>query len=293
LEQVQELKSPRSCCTVGKFEAFHRGHRKLIEKAKEVCSSVKVGSIRGLGLRLFSERERAEIAKELKIELINLPFERIKDQTPEEFMEFLSKMGCSVLVVGKDWKFGKGKKGNVESAKEIGKKLGMKVLEVETEKESGKKISTSRIVELLTQGKIEDANRLLGFPYFLMGRVVRGMQLGRKLGFPTLNVKLEKELFLPFGVYVVRACFGGECFRGVANFGRAPTLKEKEPTLEVFIPNRNLSDSYGEVVRVEFFKFLREEKKFKSVEELSSQIKLDVEVSKQFWREFVGAGKAV
>ena len=281
----------KSCCTVGKFEAFHRGHRKLIEKAKELCGTVKVISIRGKGEELFTDEERREIAEKLGVELLNVPFSDVKNLSAREFFERLKEWGCSVLVVGEDWRFGRGREGDVETARALGEEFGIEVVTVPPETENGEKIGTSRVRELLSQGKVAEANRLLGFPYFATGVVVSGSSKGREIGFPTVNVKPFKELPLPFGVYAVNLTVDGKTYRGVANYGRAPTLKNSEPLIEVFVPEVELPSLYGRQVKVEFLKFLRPERRFKSVEELVNQIKLDLENLKEFWRSNCGAGE--
>lgn len=281
----------KSCCTVGKFEAFHRGHRKLIERAKELCDRVKVISIRGKGEKLFTDEERREIAEDLEVELLDVPFSDVRNLSPREFFKRLKEWGCGVLVVGEDWRFGKERTGDIKTAEALGKEFGIEVITVPPETENGEKIGASRIRELLSEGNIEKANRLLGFPYFAAGVVVKGSSKGRKIGFPTVNVKPFKELPLPFGVYAVNLTFDGKTYRGVANYGRAPTLKNSEPVVEVFVPEVELPSLYGRNVRVEFLKFLRPEKRFSSVEELINQIKLDVENLKEFWRLNCGAGE--
>ncbi len=281
----------KSCCTVGKFEAFHRGHRKLIEKAKELCGTVRVISIRGKGEELFTDEERKEIAEKLGVELLNIPFSEVKNLSSREFFERLKNWGCGVLVVGEDWRFGRGREGNIETAKTLGEEFGIEVVTVPPETENGEKIGTSRVRELLSQGKVAEANRLLGFPYFATGVVVRGSSKGREIGFPTVNVKPFKEFPLPFGVYAVNLVVDVENYRGVANYGRAPTLKNTEPLIEVYVPGKELPPLYGKTVKVEFLSFLRPEKRFKSVEELVNQIKLDLENLKEFWRLNCGAGK--
>ena len=281
----------KSCCTVGKFEAFHRGHRKLIERAKELCDRVKVISIRGKGEKLFTDEERREIAEDLGVELLDVPFSDVRNLSPREFFKRLKEWGCGVLVVGEDWRFGKERTGDIKTAEALGKEFGIEVITVPPETENGEKIGASRIRELLSKGNIEKANRLLGFPYFAVGVVVKGSSKGRKIGFPTVNVKPFKELPLPFGVYAVKLTFDGKTYRGVANYGRAPTLKNSEPVVEVFVPEVELPPLYGRNVKVEFLKFLRPEKRFSSVEELIYQIKLDVENLKEFWRSGVGAGE--
>ena len=283
----------RKCCTVGKFESFHRGHRRLIEKAKEVCDRVVVISIRGVVEEVFTDEERREIARELGVELLDVPFSQIKDLSPLEFLQFLKGLGCSFLVVGSDWRFGRGRSGDVETARRLGRDLGIEVISVGIEREEGEKISTSRILDLLKSGDLKAANSLLGFPYFSFGLVVKGEGRGRELGFPTINVVPDKRLPLPFGVYAVRIEVDGRKYLGIANYGRAPTLKNGEPLVEIYVPNEEIPDLTGKKVRVEFLEFFRPEKKFNSVEELVEQIKLDLKYFEEFRRSRGGRGEEV
>jgi len=294
LEQVQPSRLQKRYCIVGKFETFHRGHRKLIERAKELCGKVLVISIKKGKFTVFSEEERREIAKELGVELLNLPFEAVRELSPEEFFQFLKKKGCQALIVGEDWRFGKDRKGNVKTAKELGEKLGIEVITVQTEKVNGEKIATSRIKELLKEGRIEEANRLLGFRYFCLGTVTLGDRLGKLLGYPTLNIFSQKEILLPNGVYEVVVTIDSKRFKGIANLGVRPTVSNNmKRRLEVHVPDRELPELYGKKVKVEFLRFIRPEKKFNSIEELKKQIKFDVENLKRHWRDNVGRAAEV
>ena len=289
MEQAQLQESQKKCCIVGKFETFHRGHRKLIERAKKLCRKVLIISIKKGRFTVFSEEERKEIAKGLGVKLINLPFETVKELSPEEFFQLLKENNCQYLIVGEDWRFGKDRKGDVETAKELGKRLGIEVITVQAEKVDGEKIATSRIKELLKEGKVAEANKLLGFSYFCLGTVTPGDRLGRSLGYPTLNVHPQKEILLPNGVYEVALTVDGERLRGIANLGVRPTVcNGLERKLEVHVPDRELPELYGKKVKVEFLRFIRPEKRFNSIEELKKQIKFDVENLKRYWRDNVG-----
>jgi riboflavin kinase/FMN adenylyltransferase len=266
---------------VGKFNALHKGHKRLIEEAKKRCDRTVLISIRGKGIELFSEREREEIAKELGVELLNLSFEEVKEISPQEFMKFLKDLGCSTLIVGKEWRFGKNRSAGVKEAKEIGEKLGVEVVSVEPIKEGGKKVGTSEIYSLLKEGRIREANRLLGYPFFVVGKVVKGRKVGRKIGFPTLNVDTGRELPLKFGVYAARLVLDGKGHSAVANYGVRPTFDGSYPVLEVHVPDEKLPPLYGREVKVEFLDFIRPEKRFSDARELKRQIELDVESLKR------------
>jgi riboflavin kinase/FMN adenylyltransferase len=278
------------CCIVGKFESFHKGHQLLIEEARKRCKKVVVVSIRKWEKELFSEKERELLAKQFGVDLVHLDFKEIKDLSPEEFFVKLKDFGCKKLFAGEDWHFGKGRIGNPETAKILGKRIGIEVVIVPIRKEENRKIGTSIIKELLSSGKVEKANKLLGFNYFVIGKVKEGKKLGREIGFPTINVEYEKKIFLPYGVFEVVLKVDGKTYKGIANFGKKPTVEEGKnlETLEVHIPDENLPPLYGKEVKVEFLKFLRPEKKFSSIEELKKQIKLDVENLKKYWRDKVG-----
>ncbi len=267
-------------CIVGKFESFHRGHQKLIEEAKKLAEIVEIFSIwppPNSDNPLFTEREREYLAKKFNVKLNNIEFDEIKNLTPEEFFAFLKTCNCTYLVVGIDWRFGKGRSGNVETAKILGKKYDIKVIPIPPVEENGRKISTSWIKELLKQGSIEKANHLLGFKFFTMGITVKGQGIGKTIGFPTVNVKTEKKLLLPFGVYEVEMTCNKETFKAIANFGTRPTFNGEKPILEVHVIGKKLEIKEHTPVKVDFKRFLREERKFNSVEELKKQIKLDVD----------------
>ncbi|WP_022846435.1 MULTISPECIES: riboflavin biosynthesis protein RibF [unclassified Desulfurobacterium] len=267
-------------CIVGKFESFHRGHQKLIREAKKLADTVEILSIwppPGNKNPLFTEREREYLARKFNVQLHNINFEKIKELSPEEFFIFLENCNCNLLVVGVDWKFGKNRSGDVKTAETLGKKYGIKVVSIPPVIENGKKISTSWIKELLENGQIKKANHLLGFNFFVIGISVKGQGIGKTLGFPTVNIEPEKILVIPFGVYEVNMKYDGKTFKGIANYGVRPTFKGVNPTLEVHIIGEDLEVKEKSTVKVDFIDFIREERKFKSVEELKKQIKLDVD----------------
>ena len=281
------------CCIVGKFESFHRGHQTLIEEAKKECRKILIISIKRWENGLFSDEERQLIARNLGVGLINLEFDRIKNLSPEEFFLKLKEFGCQKLFAGEDWHFGKERSGDITTARELGRKLGIEVRAIPIKKIKDEKIGTSKIRELLNKGKLPEANYLLGFNYFCIGRVEEGNKLGREIGFPTLNVKCEKVLPLPDGVYEVVVTIDGKSFKGIANLGKRPTVnKLPRRTLEIHVPDTRLPELYGKEIKVEFLQFLRPEKRFNSIEELKNQIKLDLENLKQYWRSKVGRAKS-
>jgi len=271
-----------STCIVGKFESFHRGHQLLIERAKQFGEDVKLISIwLPFNLKeyvpLFSEEERKELSRAFGVELRNIAFEKVRDMSPEEFFKLLKRLGCRRIVAGEDWRFGKGRGGDISTAMKLGRAYSIDVVPVKPILVGGRKIGTSQIRKLLTEGMVEEANSLLGFNYFCLGSPEKGRGVGRKIGYPTINVSCRKKLILKPGVYKVKVNWDGVVKVGVANFGTRPTFKlGEEKVLEVHIPGEKVECLNCGRIRVEFLKFIREERRFESVEELKEQIAKDI-----------------
>ena len=188
----------------------------------------------------------------------------------------------SAVYVGENFRFGRGRSGDVATLVEEAKKVGVAVYNAERLSHNGAPISSSRIRELLSAGNITEANALLGYSYFAEGVVERGRQLGRTLGFPTLNIPWEPGLKPRFGVYAVEVLDGaGKSFKGVANYGTRPTVEAAgKPVLEVHLLE-NSPLTYGDKLKVNWLHFLRPESKFGGLEELRRQIALDSEKARQ------------
>jgi riboflavin kinase/FMN adenylyltransferase len=187
--------------------------------------------------------------------------------------------------VGENWRFGHGRRGDINLLLAESRKHGLVVMSSSRVNENGEPISSTRIRACLEAGQIAEANSLLGYTYFSEGRVESGKSLGRKLGFPTLNLPWEPELRPRFGVYAVRVS-GPKSERthaAVANYGLRPTVEQStRPRLEVHL----LGDcpfGMGDAVKVEWLRFLRPEKKFGNVEQLQAQIAADRAASAEFF----------
>ena len=190
----------------------------------------------------------------------------------------------SAIYVGENFRFGRGRKGDVSTLIEEARKVDVAVFGAERITHNGAPISSSRIRELLAKGDITEANALLGYSYFAEGVVEPGRQLGRTIGFPTLNVAWRPELKPCYGIYVVEVIDeAGAKFKGVANYGSRPTVEAAgQPLLEVHL----LEDSrltYGDYLRVNWLHFLRPESKFGGLEELRAQIAIDAENARHFF----------
>jgi riboflavin kinase/FMN adenylyltransferase len=228
-------------------------------------------------LRLSSPRHKEILlARQGVTHLAVLPFEAARaGQTAEAFVEDL-RAACQPLggvVVGADWKFGKGRAGDVGLLKRMG---GFEVDGIPAVTLDGEVISSTAIRVALANGNLDFAEKALGRPYALFGQVVPGRKIGRKLGFPTANVELPGWQLPPDGVYAVGVRLGAKAFRGIANLGVRPTVtSDRQRLLEVHLFEFE-GDLYGMEIEVEFRRFIRPEKQFASIEELRNQIARDI-----------------
>jgi riboflavin kinase/FMN adenylyltransferase len=196
----------------------------------------------------------------------------------EDFLRSViaERLHAKEVYLGCGFAFGHGREGNIELLRSVSQSLGFLADEVSEVRLRGRRVSSSRIRELLQQGHVNIARRMLGRPYGVEGRVVRGAERGAKLGFPTANLHPQNRVIPRNGVYVTAALIDGQWRRSVTNIGTRPTFgSDNESSVETFVMNWS-GDLYGDVVRVRFLHRLREEKKFGSVDELKSQIGRDV-----------------
>jgi len=218
-------------------------------------------------------------------QLVMLPFNAaLAELSPEEFVEkiLINGLNAQRISVGSDFHFGKGRSGNAQNLTEISAAHGVPVVQVALKHEAGDRISSSRIREALQTGQLETATKLLGRPYLLIGKVIKGKQLGRTIGFPTANLQLPEKKYLPrtgvYGVRVYGAEDSAEPLRGVMNIGTRPTVEGRSLSVEVHILNWT-GDLYGQMLTVSLEKFVRPEQKFDSLDALKMQIRQDCEVA--------------
>ncbi|QWK20699.1 MAG: bifunctional riboflavin kinase/FAD synthetase [Hydrogenobacter thermophilus] len=290
VENIQES----TAVTVGNFDGIHLGHRFLIEKLKEEAKKrnlktlvlsfhphpLKVLSPKQSPCELTNLEEKLNLLEELGIDYaVFIRFdEKFSLMKAEDFIrEILYKrLSARFLLVGYDWRFGYRREGEIELAKELGEKLGFEVSSVEPFKINGHIVSSTLIRRLLHSGRLEEAQLYLGRHYWVKRKVVKGDGRGNAIGVPTANLEGTENLCLKEGVYAVLV---EEKLLGVANYGYRPTFDGRKKVLEVHILDFN-ENIRGKKVKVEFVKFLREEKKFNSLEELKKQIKQDIELTR-------------
>jgi riboflavin kinase/FMN adenylyltransferase len=230
---------------------------------------------------LTHTHHKLRIAARLGIEAVLIvPFDRDFANRPgDSFVADLHRHspGLAEICVGRDWQFGHNRSGNFTRLEELGRHYGFAATGLDPLVIDGSPVSSTRIRELVGAGDLGAAKRLLGRDYSVLGTVVAGEQLGRKIGFPTANLAVENEQLPPGGVYAVRAALKeGELLPGVANLGRRPTVSSSgESRLEVHLLDHSSADFYGEIMEVWFFQHLRPEQKFAGLDALQAQIRED------------------
>ena len=273
---------------LGDFDGVHLAHKKLmretVEKAKEegLASAVYIFDKNNKKGKVITSQELKEsliFYEGIEIIAVQETNEDFFKTSCEDFVKNIikGKLNAKFVVAGRNYTFGKGGKGTSELLCELCEKEEIKALIIEDVLYENKTISSSEIRNLLAEGDIEKANILLGYNYIIKGKVEKGKQLGRKLGFPTANVYPEENIALPrFGVYLAEVEISGEKLKAIVNVGVRPTVNGKEPSVEAYIKGIE-RDLYGEEIKISFIKFIRGEKKFASVDELKKQIEADAE----------------
>jgi riboflavin kinase/FMN adenylyltransferase len=278
---------------IGNFDGVHRGHQSVLEQAKNVADHKGVEALAmtfephpksffqpQIALfRLTEPAVKANLMQSLQLNgLIEIGFDKIVSTvSPESFIEnyLVKPFQPSAIVTGQDFRFGKGRQGDVELMKTYGKKKGFEVVTVPPfEDEGGEIISSTRIRQALARGDIAEANGLLGYRWFVSGEVIHGEKRGRELGYPTANMALPESCGLKHGIYAVTVKHGDAIHAGVASYGRRPTFGDLPPLLETYIFDFQ-GDLYGQNLTIVFHGFLRAEEKFDSAQALMKQMDQD------------------
>jgi riboflavin kinase/FMN adenylyltransferase len=304
IENITEITKPlkNSVITIGNFDGVHKGHQALfhqvIKKANEINGISIVITfdphpLRALGKSgppLITRRDqKIELIKLAQVDyLLCLPFTKeFADTPPKEFIHdfLISRLGMKAVIVGPDYLFGKNRKGNISLLKKEGAKADFSVIVPDwiNDTENGtERISSTKIRNLVIEGRVSDVPKYLGRYYQIRGKVMKGRNRGgSQLGFPTANIKLHDELCPKFGVYAVMVECTEGVFQGVANIGYSPTFDDHIFTIEVHILDGFSSDIYDTRIRINIIERLRNEKKFSNIKELSSQINKDIEKAKE------------
>jgi len=302
---IEDITKPltNACVTIGNFDGVHHGHQQLfatvVQKARAINGTSVVITfdphplqvLLPKGIKLISTcQQKEELIEQAGIDvLLVIPFTtEFAKTTADLFVADLlvKKIGVKELVVGYDYAFGKGRSGNITFLEEKGRLFDFPVTVVDACYLKGQLVSSTRIRELVTDGKMAAASELLGRFYQIRGTVRVGKQRGGKvIGYPTANLKFNEEDLVPkHGVYVTQVFCEGRHYGGVLNIGYNPTFGEEQLVAETHIFDFN-QDIYGKPIKVNLLKFLRSEKKFSGVEELTKQIQKDVVLAKKVLEE--------
>ncbi|MBW1896369.1 MAG: bifunctional riboflavin kinase/FAD synthetase [Deltaproteobacteria bacterium] len=301
ITDLKEISGPlkNAVLTIGNFDGVHLGHQALfhqvIEKANSFDGDSVVITFEPHPIRVINSnkhfplitlyQQKVELIEKTGVDvLICIPFTREFASMPartfvkEILYDFI---GMKAIVVGDDYSFGKNREGNVALLKEMGETLGFDVIVSGWIQLAQGRISSTKIRNLVREGGVEEAKKLLGRYYQVRGAVVRGRDRGGKLlGFPTANLTLYDELCPKTGVYAVTVEHDDRTYKGVANIGYSPTFKEGQFGVEVHIFDFDRS-IYDQPIRLNFVHRLRDEKKFEGPEALAVQIKRDVAEAKE------------
>ena len=296
----------KAVVTIGMFDGIHRGHREVLSEIRRRAEGVGGRSV----LVTFHPHPLTIVRPEWAPAMLTTPVEKkeilaesgldyavflaftpmLAAYTPRRFVEeiLVERVNVGELVVGYDHRFGKGREGDADMLKELGAELGFAVDVVGPVTSQGEAISSTKIRQALLEGDVEAARRGLGRPYSLRGLVVRGDQRGRTLGFPTANLEVRGggeggKLIPPPGIYAVRGTVRSGTFDGALHIGPRPTFRGSPPTIEVHLLGFD-EDIYGEEVRMDFVKYLREVRPFNTSEALVQQMKEDVEQAREVLR---------
>lgn len=280
--------------TIGTFDGVHIGHQKVIQNLIQSANKNSATSV----LLTFFPHPRMVLQKDVEIKLINTIDERIKllkktgvetlviHEFNEEFAKqsaldfvrniLVNKLNVSRLIIGYDHHFGKNREGNFEQLEDYGHTYDFTVEEISKQDINNIAVSSTKIRKAVENGEIEKANSYLGYYFMLTGNVVKGKNLGEKIGFPTANLFIKEayKLIPKTGAYIVKSEIDNKTIFGMMNIGYRPTVSGNHQTIEIhfFDFNKNL---YGKEIQIDVLHFLREEQKFKSINDLKNQLSKD------------------
>ena len=293
--------SKRTVFTLGTFDGVHIGHNKIIERLLNASSEEEQSLV-----LTFFPHPRMVLQNESDIKLLNTISERtyllektglqnliihpfnqaFSRLTAEEFVKdiLVDIFKIKKIIIGHDHRFGRNRTANIDDLIVFGKEYGFEVEQISAQEIDEVSISSTKIRNALIEGKIALANEYLGYNYFFSGTVIHGKKLGRTIGFPTANLKIEEsyKLIPAIGVYAVKCFIGNERINGMLNIGTNPTVEGQNLSIEVHLFDFD-EDLYGQKIRVELIKHIRDEQKFASLDELKAQLHKDQLFARQLF----------
>jgi riboflavin kinase/FMN adenylyltransferase len=303
INRLENITQPfkNAVITIGNFDGVHVGHQALfhevIEKADAIDGTSMAMTFEPHPMRVLHKNSLTPLItlSEQKIELIEragidvlicIPFTReFASLSAEAFIKdlLIEKIGMRVIVVGKDYTFGRNREGNLSILKSYASQMGYEVIVadwIKAERKIADRISSTKIRELIMAGEVEPARKMLGRHYQIRGLVIKGRDRGGKLlGIPTANINLQDELCPKTGIYAVMVEYNHHFYRGVANIGYSPTFDDNQFTIEVHLLNFS-ENIYGEKIRINFIQRIRDEKKFAGIADLKEQIHQDIKTAR-------------
>ncbi|MEZ4600202.1 MAG: bifunctional riboflavin kinase/FAD synthetase [Syntrophotaleaceae bacterium] len=289
---------PNAVVTIGNFDGVHLGHReifrKVVARSRELGGTSVVYTFVPHPLRVIKPRHAPPLIstyreKEILIEascidvLVCAPFDRKMAEMPAHLFVrdvLVEKIGVRHLVIGYDYLFGKGREGNAELLRRMGEHLNFSVEVLAPMTEGGEAFSSTRIRDMILQGEVKEVTGLLGRHFNFEGTVVHGFKRGVKLGFPTANLKTDKELLPKIGVYAVKVKWNDRILDGVLNIGNNPTFEAAGQFIEVHLFDFS-EQIYGENLRIYFIQRLRDEMRFENSARLVHAIQQDIRKARE------------
>ena len=299
------MSTPKRVIALGFFDGVHKGHGALLRTVAQVADRLgakpcaftfdrsPTAAITGQAVPLLSSVEdRVWLMRRYYgiEEVIVAPFDGMQKMDWQDFVsEYLQKeLGCVHVVAGHDFHFGYMGKGNPQRLQEKCRELGMGCDIIQKVEQDGITISSTYIRTLIAQGEVERADQFLGHPHTLTNRVAHGKKIGTTtLGFPTVNLLIPQGVIVPaYGVYATRVWFDGQCRCAVTNVGVRPTVEDNDGhvTVEGFILDFD-GDLYGHEIRMEFYKYLRPEQCFPSMDALAAEIRRNAQQTRDYFRQ--------
>jgi riboflavin kinase/FMN adenylyltransferase len=281
--------------TIGTFDGVHHGHRKIISRIKELADACGGETViltffphprmilhpEDDSIKLINSiNEKAALLEQLGVDhLIITPFSRdFSNQSAEDYIRdvLVNKIGTKKIVIGYDHRFGKDRRGGLDDLLRLSPVFDFEVIEIPEQDINEVAVSSTRIRQALLAGDIEPANQFLGYPFFITGKVIRGDQIGRQIGYPTANIHVEEryKLIPADGIFAVKVQQGGAEYKGMAYIGSRPTINGMTRNIEVNLFDFD-KEIYGETIRMEFLHYIRGDAKFNGLDELKAQIARD------------------
>ena len=293
---IDEFKAVNNAVvTIGTFDGVHLGHRKIIARIKELADEIGGETViltffphprmilnpEDESIKLINTiNEKAALLEQLGVDhLIITPFSRdFSNQTAEGYIRdvLVNKIGTKKIVIGYDHRFGKDRQGGLDDLLRLGPVYGFEVVEIPEQDINDVAVSSTRIRHALLEGKIELANTFLGYPFYITGKVVRGDQIGRQIGYPTANIVIEEryKLIPSDGIFAAKINIQGKLYKGMAYIGSRPTINGMSRNIEINIFDFN-QEIYNEQVTLHFYNYVRGDIKFTGLDELKVQLAQD------------------